>query len=581
MKKYYLHISLLTVTALGMRPLMAQSPRSAMAKADALFSQQEYFAAAQLYEQCYTGKALTDKHYAAPFSVKKIRRKSSAKKYNNADLAYKAAESYRQCFHYQLAADWYARAVAENSHQPQLQYWYAVTLRATGHPDAAKAALLKFRTGLPDSDAFARAAAAELEHIDFAARQQVHPDIKATILHMAGDSLTAVSALSWKDADHIIFTGVVPHGAAYANKLYQAVLKDGNVSAVQPLEIAQENGQYAAGSFTPDRNTIFFTRWEMVAEKKQASIYSSTLTAGKWSAPERIDAIVNLPGYNAMQPFVTTDGKHLLFSSDRPGGAGQYDIWTVALNGGKVIGAALNAGTNINTAGDEVTPYYDMAAQYLYFSSDGRPGMGGLDVYRSVGPLETPGMAENMGLPVNTVKHDAYFTLRPGSNGKEAALSSDRNSDCCLGIVLLQFPPEPPKVVEAPPVVAVTPPPVVVQEKKDTSWFIHFDFDKSVLKPDAIEVLDELARMLKADATLNTEIFGHTDGKGSDDYNNKLADLRAKVCIQYLLKQGIDPARISGQSFGKRHLLKEEKGNDDASAREMNRRVECRVFSSH
>lgn len=572
---------MLTVAALGIRPVMAQSPRSAIAKADALFGQQEYFAAAQLYEQCYTGKALSDKHYAAPFSVKKIRRKSAAKKYNNADLAFKVAESYRQCFHYQLAADWYARAIAENSHQPQLQYWYGVTLRATGHPEEANAALTKFRTGLPDTDLYKQAAAAELDNISFAATQAAHEDIRTAILHVAGDSLTAISALSWKDNNHVIFTGVSPDGAVFGNKLYEAVLQDGKLTAVTPLGIASEGAQLAAGSYTPDGRTIYFTRWEMVDSKKQAAIYSTTLADGKWSVPEKAPAAINAPGYNAMQPFVTADGKKLLFASDRPGGAGKYDIWIADLNGTNVAGAAVNAGTNVNTAGDEVTPFYDQEAQVLYFSSDGRPGMGGLDVYSSAGPLSDLRVAVNVGMPVNSIKHDSYFTLRPGSGGKEATLSSDRNSDCCLGIVFLQFPPEPPKVITETPVVAVTPPPPVVQEKKDTSWFIHFDFDKSILKPEAMTILDELAKILKEDNALKAEIFGHTDGKGSDDYNNKLADQRAQICMQYLLKQGIAAERISGKSFGKHQLLKEESGKDDAAAREMNRRVECRVFSSH
>ncbi|MGG2334347.1 hypothetical protein, partial [Salmonella enterica] len=86
---------------------------------------------------------------------------------------------------------------------------------------------------------------------------------------------------------------------------------------------------------------------------------------------------VNISGYNTRQPFLTRDNKYLFFSSDRPGGYGKYDLWVVNMDGVKPQGAALNLGSAINSNAEEASPFYDADSTRLFFSSDGREGMGG------------------------------------------------------------------------------------------------------------------------------------------------------------------------------------------------------------
>jgi len=160
---------------------------------------------------------------------------------------------------------------------------------------------------------------------------------------------------------------------------------------------------------------------------------SRTSASASFSSPQILPSPVNVAGYQSKQPMITSDGKHLLFSSNQPGGQGKFDIWKVAVEGNKIVGPAMNLGAIINTPGNEVTPYFHLNTQTLSFSSDGREGMGGLDIYQIQGSIEKNQWQDSilhLGAPFNSVKDDQYF--RVDANTDIAYLSSDRSSTCCL-----------------------------------------------------------------------------------------------------------------------------------------------------
>ncbi|MFI5397740.1 MAG: OmpA family protein [Candidatus Binatia bacterium] len=129
-------------------------------------------------------------------------------------------------------------------------------------------------------------------------------------------------------------------------------------------------------------------------------------------------------------------------------------------------------------------------------------------------------------------------------------------------------PPPPPPVAQAP-----APPPRLVK-KKIVLRSVHFDFDKSTIRPDAVPVLNEAAETLKAEGGIAVIVEGHTDGVGTDAYNQKLSHRRADAVRQYLVKQGIPAKRITTEGFGKSRPVA---SNDTADGRAQNRRVELRV----
>lgn len=133
-------------------------------------------------------------------------------------------------------------------------------------------------------------------------------------------------------------------------------------------------------SFSPDGTTMYLTkaRREPNADTS-VEIYTSTRTGAQWSAPQKYEITADtLSAFG--HPAVSPDGEFLYFVSDMPGGYGGKDIWRISLT--EKEGTLENLGVQINTPGDEMFPYIRSNGD-LYFSSDGHPGMGGLDIFKA------------------------------------------------------------------------------------------------------------------------------------------------------------------------------------------------------
>jgi OOP family OmpA-OmpF porin len=201
--------------------------------------------------------------------------------------------------------------------------------------------------------------------------------------------------------------------------------------AVRKIDISfPKNMEIAAATFTPDGNTVYFTAWK---DKEKYAIYSSKKTGDKWADPLPVGLQVNSKDFNSTQPFVTSDGKFLLFSSDRSGGYGKYDLWYCTVREDGSLGQAVNFGPSINTEDDERAPYYNPLTKKLLFSTDGRIGFGGLDFFESEGDLVDWTKPKNAGYPFNSSKDDLYFTATD-DKGTKGYISSDRESSCCLEV---------------------------------------------------------------------------------------------------------------------------------------------------
>lgn len=168
-------------------------------------------------------------------------------------------------------------------------------------------------------------------------------------------------------------------------------------------------------AFSPDGQTMYLT----LAKRSETSntsveIYTSKRSDATWSAPQKLE--ITADTISAVgHPAVSPDGKYLYFASDMPGGYGGKDIWRIDLN--ERAGSLENLGPQINTAGDEMFPYV-RTDSLLYFSSDGHPGFGGLDLFRA--RLNTTGdrwSIDNMGVPMNSPGDDFGITYGEGEQG--------------------------------------------------------------------------------------------------------------------------------------------------------------------
>jgi len=141
-------------------------------------------------------------------------------------------------------------------------------------------------------------------------------------------------------------------------------------------------------------------------------IYESTLQNGKWSAPVLLDANVNSADYIETSACYSPDGEMIFFSSNRPGGFGGKDLYSVKkLPNGKWA-KPFNLGPTINTEYNEDAPFVHPSDNILFFSSEGHKNMGGYDVFKAkYDEAEKFTVPENLGFPINTVDDDIFFVL--------------------------------------------------------------------------------------------------------------------------------------------------------------------------
>ena len=153
-------------------------------------------------------------------------------------------------------------------------------------------------------------------------------------------------------------------------------------------------------------------------------LYISYQTPQGWSEPINLGPQVNTEFWES-SPSLSSDKSTLYFSSDRPGGYGGKDLYVShRLPTGK-WSEALNMGSSVNTAGDELAPFIHADNNTLYFTSDGLPGYGGSDLFvmrrKNANEWNAP---ENLGYPINTIESDGSLFI--ASNGVDAFYSSDR-----------------------------------------------------------------------------------------------------------------------------------------------------------
>jgi OOP family OmpA-OmpF porin len=133
---------------------------------------------------------------------------------------------------------------------------------------------------------------------------------------------------------------------------------------------------------------------------------------------------------------------------------------------------------------------------------------------------------------------------------------------------------DPPHEIEPPPPApAPAPPPPV--KKKIVLRGVNFDFDKSTIRRDAADTLDEAARILREEQQVSVSVDGHTDARGTDEYNQRLSERRADAVKDYLVRVGVGGGRLQAQGFGESRPVA---SNETEEGRAQNRRVELNII---
>lgn len=390
--------------------------------------------------------------------------------------------------------------------------------------------------------------------------------------------------------------------------------------------------------------TIFFTATPNRIKRKDEIIYPGIFRGTFVESENKIVDIVPFPinqtnEYGTMNPMVHLASKRLYFSSSAKSGLGGYDIFYVEYDQDWNFSKPVNAGLMVNTKGNERDPFFN--ENYLYFSSDGQAGFGGLDVFRvALEGMSPSGAPENLGAPINTISDDfgfqiggdklAYLTSdRLNGQGYDdfyelawrerklqfEALANDDGNESLLGGMKLELHQgdslrniskeelaaylaknKRAKVRVSHPGYFRSTQELVWDEKSQKMTInltaipynldvfqsiIYYDLDKDFLRPLSKEKLDEVDVLMKSHPELSLRIESHTDARASDAYNEKLSQRRAASVTKYLSDKGLRKDRVSSFWFSKSKLA--VKCGDGVPCPEenhqLNRRTELTLYA--
>lgn len=286
---------------------------------------------------------------------------------------------------------------------------------------------------------------------------------------MANPVLCVIKVLEWpinspyqdygpalpSDESQLIFTSA--RDTSKRDKKYKLIFEDVVISKKEsgkwsvPVEISPKiNDAFhdAATYLSPDGKSIF-----LYYEKGNGDIYHSSFDGNEWATPVSMGPEINTVSWET-SGCLSPDGKKFYFTSDRSGGFGGLDIYVSELLPNGNWGKAVNLGPIINTPGNEDAPFMHQDGT-LYFGSDGLPGLGDSDIFKSEMKDGNWSKPQNLGYPINTPKFENYYFL--SLDKKRAYFSSVRpegvgNSDICF-VTFLDPPPkkETPVVVKEEP----------------------------------------------------------------------------------------------------------------------------------
>ena len=449
--RYTKRTTILAIAILVGCGVNAQFAQNYLRAADDYFKKGDYYSAAQYYEKALQskGKSKTDKF--DPYKVESLTQKKANVPVSSHEQAiYRTAESYRMINNYPKAEPYYQQA-AETGKFPLARYYYGKSLRYNSKFEDAEKEFTKFLQEEGNASEYMDDSRKEIANLQFIQKEMKKDIGLFTVNKISAEAYTngADYAPAIVGKSTLVFTSTRlddksgdKKNAKNINHLYKGAVANDVTMNAEKLMIPQGMDMHqGVASFSPNGNHAYLTRWSMVDGKKQASVYHSMKTGDTWSEPSLVGGDLNAEGFSSQEPFVSADGKHLLYASDKPGGLGKFDLWMAGLDDMGNPGSSTNLGATINTTDDERAPYYHASNATLIFSTNGRVGMGGFDFFQSksnnLSSFEAP---VNLGYPVNSVKDDIYMA----STGDKRMLdnvffSSDRNSPCCLEMYTLNL----------------------------------------------------------------------------------------------------------------------------------------------
>ncbi len=398
-------------------------PATAMKVGDRLFAESYYYNAAEMYKQALMAKS--NVRYAM----------------------YWLAKSYYMSRDYEKSVYWFDKftkvkskndkEAKKNQKQDakyftQVNYDYALSLQMNGQYNEAIERFISFTKDYDGEDKamMEKLSNAHIEGCQFAKANDTSKKIRVKEVNkMLNNAYTESapfpvgdSVLYFTSLNHPKLIQINDWRKVKKAKLYKTVLSNGEWQKPQALPEYINTPEYEIGNcaISADGKRMYFTKcYHPMEDEVICNLFLSQNLGGKWLEPIALNAPINDPKYTTTQPTIRPieNGSEMIyFVSDRPGGSGDMDIWYFIRNQKGDIKGPMNA-KGLNTVGNEFTPSWDETKKAMYYSSDGLPGYGGFDIFKTQQSEDmTWSKAENMGKPLNTQYDDIYYTRIAGSN---------------------------------------------------------------------------------------------------------------------------------------------------------------------
>ncbi len=332
------------------------------------------------------------------------------RKNENPEALEKIANSYRIVKNYTQAESYYSRLMKLPNIEAINHYYYGLVLKSNGKVDEAKDEFQFYANAVPSDKkaALMIKACADFKTLSNRSKQvEVSPiaDINTTAAEFSPvifkNQLVFVS-----DRDQGLTSDKQNYLHIYHVNLKKEAGAKNNTAEAFPWPV---NSDFHDGptTFNAEQNLMVISHVDLYSKTgkdfvNRSKIFFLTLDDKKWSKLTPFQ--YNSDNYSLVHPSLSADGQKLFFASDMPGTEGGMDIY-VSEKQGDTWGTPRNLGDKVNTAGEEVFPYIRKDGM-LFFSSDGHPGFGGLDVFSVSKNGEKYGDVKNMGTSLNSSADD-------------------------------------------------------------------------------------------------------------------------------------------------------------------------------
>jgi len=338
----------------------------------------------------------------------------------------KIADSYRHLNQLEEAEKYYVRAVSKKDVEPMRKLEYAHVLKSLGKYDEARKWYVEYaRTDAAAGNHFAESA-------DFAKNQQNAASVYTAVDEFVNSSSSDFGPAFYNNSNQVVFASArvdIQRGSTNwtgnaRNQLFVAAVgRNGYLEAPYFLKDDTRNAfNEGPVSFSNDGRWVAFTRNNLVDGTRplatsgmNLSLFVAEVTSsGDWINEKAFP--YNGTNFSVGFPSFSPDGNALYFASNRPDGFGDYDIYVSYRVGGtgNNWGNPENLGSIVNTAGSEITPYYD--GTNLFFSSDWHDGLGGYDAFRAENANGRWGRIFHLGNGINSPRDDYGFIYNASKN---------------------------------------------------------------------------------------------------------------------------------------------------------------------